>query len=347
MHNLHNASVELNYSDITGVLLAGGQSRRMGRDKALIEIEGETLFSRALALLQRYFSRVLIAGNRADLERPGVPAIADTYPGSALGGLHTGLSAANTDWIFVIPCDMPYPDGRLIELLLQQRDGVDAVVPLTPGGYEPVFALYHRNCLSHIENMLKRNQCRIYDFYRRINVHFVDWHQLPAGWERSLLNINTPEQLSCIQRGAKIIPPIVSIVAKSGTGKTTFLEKIISELKKRSYRAGVIKHDTHRFEIDHEGKDSWRLTRAGADTMMITSLDKVAMVKLNRDQKEPLFTEAVAAYCSDLDIVLTEGFKRSNMPEIEVHRLQRSECLLCRHEQYDPHLIAVASDSKL
>lgn len=140
-------------------------------------------------------------------------------------------------------------------------------------------------------------------------------------------------------------PPVVSIVAKSGTGKTTLLEKLIGELKRRGYRVGAIKHDAHKFEIDREGKDSWRLTQAGADTMLITSPAKVALVKQNRDGVEPPLAEAVAAYCGDLDIVLTEGFKKSSMPKIEVHRRERSDRLLCRDEEHDPQLIAVASDS--
>jgi molybdopterin-guanine dinucleotide biosynthesis protein MobB len=142
-------------------------------------------------------------------------------------------------------------------------------------------------------------------------------------------------------------PPVVSIVAKSGTGKTTLLEKLIAELKRRGYTVGAIKHDAHRFDIDREGKDSWRLTRAGADTMLITSPAKLAMVKQNRAGVEPSLAEAIAVYCSDLDIVLTEGFKKSSMPKIEVHRRERSERLLCRDEEHDPTLIAVASDSCL
>jgi len=142
-------------------------------------------------------------------------------------------------------------------------------------------------------------------------------------------------------------PPVVSIVAKSGTGKTTLLEKLIGELKRRGYRVGAVKHDAHKFDIDREGKDSWRLTQAGADTMLITSPDKVALVKQNRDGREPPLLEAIAAYCGDLDIVLTEGFKKSSMPKIEVHRRERSERLLCRDEEHDPHLIAVASDIAL
>lgn len=141
-------------------------------------------------------------------------------------------------------------------------------------------------------------------------------------------------------------PPVVSIVAKSGTGKTTLLEKLIVEMKRRGFRVGAIKHDAHSFSIDHEGKDSWRLTQAGADTMLITSPAKIAMVKQNGDS-EPVLDEIVATYCQDVDIVLIEGFKRSNRPKIEVHRRERSDNLLCRGEQHDPTLIAVASDEPL
>ena len=142
-------------------------------------------------------------------------------------------------------------------------------------------------------------------------------------------------------------PPVVSIVAKSGTGKTTLLEKLIAELKRRGYTVGVVKHDAHRFDIDHEGKDSWRLTQAGADTMVISSAEKLAMVKTHPPASEPTLGETVSRYFQDVDVVLTEGFKKSNMPKIEVHRLERSEKLLCRDEEFDPTLIAVASDSPL
>lgn len=187
-------------TEVTGVLLAGGKSRRMGFDKARIDVAGKTLFSRALELLRHYFAIVLIAGDRPDLVLPGVPALPDIYPGSALGGLYTGLKAATTGWIFVAPCDMPYPDGRIVELLLERRNGCDAVVPRTPNGYEPVFALYHKRCLPQMEAMLQQDQYQIYDFYQRINVHFLDWQEMPDDWERSLLNLNTREQLERIRK---------------------------------------------------------------------------------------------------------------------------------------------------
>ena len=192
----HNEFID----NITGVLLAGGKSLRMGHDKARIEISGRLLLSRSLDLLRHHFATVLIAGDRPDLARPDISSIPDIYPGSALGGLYTGLQSAKTDWIFVAPCDMPYPDAQILKLLVKHRDGFDAVVPRTPAGYEPVFALYHKRCLPHMEEMLQQGLYRIYDFYQRINIHYLHWQQMPDGWERALLNINTPQQLSRLKK---------------------------------------------------------------------------------------------------------------------------------------------------
>lgn len=138
---------------------------------------------------------------------------------------------------------------------------------------------------------------------------------------------------------------VVAFVAKSNTGKTTLLEKVIQELEKRGYRIGAIKHDAHSFDIDHPGKDSHRLAAAGATTMLITSPEKLALIK--RHARTPPLEELVATYFNDVDIVLTEGFKRSSLPKIEVHRKERSPTLLCRGEEHDPNLLAVASDEPL
>lgn len=135
---------------------------------------------------------------------------------------------------------------------------------------------------------------------------------------------------------------VVSFVAKSGSGKTTLLERVIALLKERGYRIGVIKHDAHRFDIDHPGKDSYRLTAAGADTMLISSPEKLALVK--KHAASPSLEELLGTYFTDVDLVITEGFKRSSMPKIEVHRRERSESLLCRGDEQDATLVAVASD---
>jgi molybdopterin-guanine dinucleotide biosynthesis protein B len=135
------------------------------------------------------------------------------------------------------------------------------------------------------------------------------------------------------------MPPIISIVGKSDSGKTTLLEKLIAEVRSRGYRVGTIKHDTHGFTIDHEGKDSWRHKQAGASTVAIASPAKVAVVK-DIKEEEPL--DALAArYFQDVDIIFTEGYKRENKPKIEVFRKEMHRDLLCTD---DPNLIALASN---
>lgn len=137
----------------------------------------------------------------------------------------------------------------------------------------------------------------------------------------------------------------IAFVARSGTGKTTLLEKLIAELKRRGFRVGAIKHDAHRFEIDHPGKDSYRLAAAGADTTLITSAEKLALVK--KHAASPPVEEIIAAYFADVDIVLAEGLRRSALPRIEVHRKERGGEFPRGAAGSDPLLVAVASDEDL
>ncbi len=140
-------------------------------------------------------------------------------------------------------------------------------------------------------------------------------------------------------------PPAVSFVARSGTGKTTLVTKLIADLKRRGYKVGAIKHGPPNFEIDHPGKDSYRFTEAGADSMLISSGGKLAFVK--QCQQTPTFEELLANYFPDVDIILVEGFKRVDLPKIEVHRLEHASDLLCRRKKHDPRLLAVATDSEV
>jgi len=140
-------------------------------------------------------------------------------------------------------------------------------------------------------------------------------------------------------------PHAVAIVGNSGAGKTTLLERLIPALKGKGFRVGGVKHDAHRFDIDHPGKDSHRFTAAGADTMVITSKEKLAMVK--RHAASPSIEELLERYFSDMDLVLVEGFRGSSLPKIEVHRKAFRSALICRGERNDPGLAAVASDEPL
>jgi molybdopterin-guanine dinucleotide biosynthesis protein B len=133
--------------------------------------------------------------------------------------------------------------------------------------------------------------------------------------------------------------PVVVLAGISGTGKTTFLEKLIRELKKRKLKVGTIKHDVHGFEMDQPGKDTWRHAQAGADAVAISSPSKVALV---RKVSEEMSLDQVTELMVDVDIVLVEGYKRSEKPKIEIQRMAISRELLCAPEE----LIAVVSDGE-
>ena len=135
--------------------------------------------------------------------------------------------------------------------------------------------------------------------------------------------------------------PILSIVGKSESGKTTLIEKLVPELVRRGYRIATIKHDVHGFDIDRKGKDSWRHKQAGAHTVVISSPWKLAMIRdVDHDAELPELREQ---YIRDVDLILTEGFKRNNQPKIEVFREEVHQELLCRKED---NLVAIASNRR-
>jgi molybdopterin-guanine dinucleotide biosynthesis protein B len=131
--------------------------------------------------------------------------------------------------------------------------------------------------------------------------------------------------------------PVISVVGKSDVGKTTLLEKLIRELKSRGYRVATVKHDAHSFEIDRPGKDTWRHAQAGSDHVVIASPARIAHIQ--RTERELSLPEIVATI-NDVDIILTEGYKRGPAPKIEVSRAEKGRELLCTRQE----LVALATD---
>ena len=131
--------------------------------------------------------------------------------------------------------------------------------------------------------------------------------------------------------------PVISVVGKSGVGKTTALELVIREIKMRGYRVGTVKHDTHGFEIDKPGKDSWRHARAGSDAVVVSGPHRMALI---RSVDEEMQLDSIIPLMGDVDLVITEGYKRGNKPKIEVTRQERSTELICQPAE----LIGIMAD---
>lgn len=138
--------------------------------------------------------------------------------------------------------------------------------------------------------------------------------------------------------------PIVSIVGRKNSGKTTLIEGIVPELKRRGYRIGTIKHEAHSVnleDIDREGKDTYRHQRCGSEAVVLAGKDKLMLIKAIKD---PITINDIKKYLNGLDLILTEGYKGEDKPKIEVFRKERGGELLCTKEK--DNLVAIVSDLK-
>ena len=131
--------------------------------------------------------------------------------------------------------------------------------------------------------------------------------------------------------------PVIGFSAYSGTGKTTLIEKIVLRLKSMGLRVAVIKHDAHRFEIDREGKDSWRFAKAGADMVILSSSEKTAII----EQRERTLWDNLSMV-HDVDLILVEGYKQELLPQIGICRKATGKGMPFPPEHY----IAVVTDDE-
>ena len=140
-----------------------------------------------------------------------------------------------------------------------------------------------------------------------------------------------------------MLPPVISIVGKSNSGKTTFVEKLLPKLTALGYTVGTVKHHSHQdFEFDVKGKDSWRHKQAGAYQVIVSSPNKLALVR--NSESDLCIEEIRSKYFHNLDLILTEGYKRENFPKIEIFRKGVHDTILCEE---DDKLVALVTDVDL
>ncbi len=187
---------------VTGVLLAGGMSRRMGRDKRFLELEGATLFARALSVLDDLFSEVLVSVADALPEGSEVRhrVVTDLIPNcAALGGLYSGLSLATHPRVFVAACDMPLLSAPVIRAMVERDPRADVVMARLPQGLQPMHAVYSKRCLPYLEAMARGGNLKIQEMAQQqgLVIRIVPEDELRAMDPQALsfLNINTPADL--------------------------------------------------------------------------------------------------------------------------------------------------------
>jgi molybdopterin-guanine dinucleotide biosynthesis protein A len=189
-------------SGVTGLLLAGGKSRRMGRDKRSLLVGEQTLFDRSLSVLKGLFHEVVVVIGQDSAELDGVacPVVRDLIPHcGSLGGLYTGLKQASTDHVFVVACDMPFLNPLVIRYFADLRGATDIVLAKLSNGLHPMHAVYAKTCLPFMEQMISERHLKIQDLVSQssLRVRYVTEADLVENdpTARSFYNVNTPADL--------------------------------------------------------------------------------------------------------------------------------------------------------
>jgi molybdopterin-guanine dinucleotide biosynthesis protein A len=207
---------------VSGIILAGGQSRRMGRDKALLDFDGVPLIARVLERVQRVCSKVIVVANDVDTYarilsevEGGVPVIRDVYPGKgSLGGIFSGLQAVRDDCVLAVACDLPFLNDALLRYLISLAAQADVIIPrahapigraqnatrydqlaVKESGLQATHAIYSKRCLEPMRARLLANDLRIINFFDEVRVRVVEPDEVARFDPQmlSFLNVNTPE----------------------------------------------------------------------------------------------------------------------------------------------------------
>lgn len=191
--------------EVSGIILAGGKSLRMGQDKAIMSFNNETLIERTVKELKKITDEIIIASNHTcKYNIPGLPEVADVFSEMGpLGGIHAGLKAVKNAYAFVISCDMPLFSAKLAAYLLEQRQGYDVVVPELYGHWEPLCAVYSRSCLPIIEKYLRNDRKQVSQFYPEVKVLKIKKTELSfiGKTDELFYNLNAPEDYHALVNG--------------------------------------------------------------------------------------------------------------------------------------------------
>ncbi len=192
----------------TAAVLAGGRGKRLGMDKSALEIDGERILERIIGVLRGIFSRILVVTQ----ENGSVPeaasedlvkVVSDLLPGKGpLGGIYTALEYSSSPYVFVMACDMPYPNPRLIRLILTRAPGWEAVVPRRGDYIEPLFAVYARDIRDRFRRRLEEERLKIHEALAELRVRYLEEEEMVVydpGF-LSFFNVNTLEDLEAARR---------------------------------------------------------------------------------------------------------------------------------------------------
>ena len=194
---------------MTGVILAGGRSRRMGLNKAFLEINGKPIVDQIIDIFRDTFEGVtLVTNSPSEYLHLDVRIVTDLIPDKgALGGIYTGLFYSLSPHIFVAACDIPFLEKGFIDYMVSKAGNYDVVVPHPSDGLQPLHAIYSKGCSRHIEALIEQDELKILNLYRKVKVLELSPHEILSfdPQQTLFLNINTPEDLERVRARQKAV----------------------------------------------------------------------------------------------------------------------------------------------
>ena len=332
------------------VLLCGGLSTRMGTNKAFLPFGEYTLMEYQVRRFRPNFEKIYLSVPKmtdfwmqlaARLNCTAIPDCVEKI--GPLGGLYSCLSAVTEELLFFTPVDAPFTSTnaaiticQTLEQAIETNPSKYACVLKHPTrGMQPLSAAYAKTCLPVIEHMIQAENYRLRQLLTPEHTvisdilvpqeHFYNMNDMPSYYHALQMLAEKQPALfppDFISQTDQPIP-YVSFSAKSGTGKTTYLEKLVACLKEKGLRIALIKHDAHGFELDQPGKDSYRLREAGVDTMILSGPDQTVQIS-RHTAGEPSLKQLLSSI-QGVDLILIEGYKFGAQPKIQLLRKGYSE----------------------
>ena len=314
----------MNFQDISLLIIAGGRSSRLGVDKRFVEVGGvgllETILRKASAIdfAEKFLcveDELLALKELAS--KYGVTLLVDEIKNSGpLSALSTGLSAVGTAWSLALSADMPFFEFATLAKITERFSTLQAVLPEVNGRVQPLAGFYRRELAEVFKREVLNGQRKIISAVKKIPHEFIC---IEAG--ANFFNVNTVGELKLARGRAANLQreiPIITVTAPmSGTGKTTFIERLTERLTLRGVKVGVIKSDAHNFNLDMAGKDSYRFQEAGARSVAVVS--KSGWFLVNRTS-EYARLDALIQRMEGVDTIFIESRMHGIFPAIGLWR---------------------------
>ena len=189
-------------SSVTGIILSGGKSTRMKTDKAFLKLGPKAMIEELTSRIEKKFSKLMIIANdREKYMKFGMEVTGDIMPDKGpLGGIYTGLVKSESFYNFIFSCDAPFVNPDLIDYMISKAKDFDIIIPRWKDKFEPLHAIYSKNCIEAIENQLAKNDLKIINFFSEVSVKVIEQEELERFdlGQLPFMNINTREEYSKI-----------------------------------------------------------------------------------------------------------------------------------------------------